>query len=454
MRRKKEAVLCFESNDDGLPKIVREYRARFRTISQVLDDNPKILTAVHEDILKLSEGDSQGREGDFTSENILRALIVQDMEGLPFRDTVIRIGGDGFLQDFARMRKKAVMDFTFLDKCFLVIRPETWRRLNEVLGRYAVGHRAVNPKVIRADTTVVESNIHYPTDASLLWDTWRVATRLLQRAREISRESMPHRFHSRKIKWLYLYITRYMPSTSASRQRKVKASFRTLIERVEGIVESAGDFCLRYRSSSNPALLAVALELQAYLPSMQTVTATARRANVAGETVPASERVFSLFEPHTELIKRGRRQKPVEFGHKVLLCETAEKFITDYEVYEKQQPDCDLTQPVIERHEKLFGERPVVLAADKGFCPEKSKFEELAKLVANLAIPRRMQDFMDKLLVSCQAFRAGIEGTISGLKRAFRWVRCFFRGFKGFARAVGLGVFCHNLIVLADQESG
>jgi IS5 family transposase len=454
MRRKKEAVLCFESNDDGLPKVVRDYRARYRAISQVLDNNPEILAAVHGDILALSEGASQGREGDFTSESILRALIVQDMEGLPFREAVIRIGGDGFLQDFARMRKKAVMDFTFLDKCFLVIRPETWRRVNELLGRYGVGQGAVNPKVIRTDTTVVESNIHYPTDASLLWDTWRVAKRLLERAREILPESVPHRFHNRKIKGLYLYITRHMPSKSESRQRRVKASFRTLIERVEWIVAIAGDFCQAYRSSSNLALSAVALELQAYLPSMQTVAATARRTNVDGETVPASERVFSLFEPHTELIKRGRRQKPVEFGHKVLLCETAEKFITDYEVYEKQQPDCDLTQPVIERHEKLFGERPVVLAADKGFCPEKSKFEELAKLVANLAIPRRMQDFMDKLLVSCQAFRAGIEGTISGLKRAFRWVRCFFRGFKGFAKAVGLGVFCHNLIVLADHESG
>jgi IS5 family transposase len=454
MRRKKEAVLCFESNDDGLPKVVRDYRARYRAISQVLDDNPQILAAVHGDILKLSEGDSQGREGDFTSENILRALIVQDMEGLPFREAVIRIGGDGFLQDFLRMRKKAVMDFTFLDKCFLAIRPETWRRVNELLGRYGVGQGAVNPRVIRTDTTVVESNIHYPTDSSLLWDAWRVTTRLLQRAREILPESAPHRFHHRKIKWLYLYITRYLPSKSASRQRQVKARFRTLIERVEWIVAIAADFCKAYRSSSNLELSAVALELQAYLPSMQTVAATARRANVDGETVPASERVFSLFEPHTELIKRGRRQKPVEFGHKVLLCETAEKFITDYEVYEKQQPDSDLTQPVIERHEKLFGERPVVLAADKGFCPEKSKFAELAKLVVNLAIPRRMQDFMDKLLASCQAFRAGIEGTISGLKRAFRWVRCFFRGFKGFARTVGLGVFCHNLIVLANHESG
>jgi IS5 family transposase len=454
MRRKKEAVLCFESSDDELPKVVRDYRARYRAISQVLDDNPEILTAVHGDLLKLSEGDSQGREGDFTSENILRALIVQDMEGLPFREAVIRIGGDGFLQDFARMRKKAVMDYSFLDKCFLAIRPETWRQVNELLGRYGVEQGAINPKVIRTDTTVVESNIHYPTDSSLLWDSWRVAARLLERARKIVRKSVPHRFHSRKIKGLYLNITRYMPSKSASRQQRVKAAFRTLIERVEGIVAIAGDFCKEYRSSNNPELSAVALQLQAYLPSMQTVAATARRANVAGETVPASERVFSLFEPHTELIKRGRRQKPVEFGHKVLLCETAEKFITDYEVYEKQQPDCDLTQPVIERHEKLFGERPVVLAADKGFCPEKSKFEELAKLVANLAIPRRMQDFMDKLLVSCQAFRAGIEGTISGLKRAFRWVRCFFRGFKGFARAVGLGVLCHNLIVLADHEAG
>jgi transposase, IS5 family len=452
MRHKKEAILCFASNDEGLPKVIRDYRARYRTISQVLDKNPEIVDAVHQDLKKLSQGGRKGRKGDFTSENILRALIVQDMEGLPFREAVIRIGGDGFLQDFVRMRKKAVMDFTFLDKCFLAIRPETWKRINETLGRYAVGLGVVNPKVIRTDTTVVESNIHYPTDSSLLWDTWRVAVRLLGRAREILRESVPHRFHTRKIKKLYLFITRYITSSSASRQQAVRESFGTLIERVEWILCIARDFCEKFCSSSNLELSAVALELKAYLPSMQTVAATARRANIDKETVPANQRVFSIFEPHTELIKRGRRQKPVEFGHKLLLCETAEKFITDYEVYEKQLPDCDLTEPVITRHEKLFGERPVVLAADKGFCPEKSKFEELSKLVANLAIPRRMQDFMDKLLTSCQAFRAGIEGTISGMKRVFRLFRCFFRGFKGFARSVGLGVLCHNLIVLAEHE--
>ena len=142
MRRKNEAVLSFESNDDGLPKVVRDYRERYRVISQVLDDNPEILSAVHRDLLKLSEGDSQGREGDYTSENIFRALIVQHLEGLPFRETVIRIGSDPFLQDFLRMRKRPVMDYSFLDKCFLAIEPKTWKRVNELLGQYGVAEDA------------------------------------------------------------------------------------------------------------------------------------------------------------------------------------------------------------------------------------------------------------------------------------------------------------------------
>jgi transposase, IS5 family len=452
MRRKKEAVLRFESNADGLPKVVRDYRERFHAISQVLDDNPNVLTAVHKDLEKLSDGNAQGREADYTSENIFRALIVQHIEGLPFRETVIRIGSDPFLQDFLRMRKRPVMDFTFLDKCFLTIEPNTWKHVNELLGQYGVAKDMVHPNVIRADTTVVESNIHYPTDSSLLWDTWRVTSRLLKRAMETVPGCCPHRFHDRKIKRLHLFITRYMPSKSASRQRQVKESYRTLIERTDWIVAVVEEFCIKQAGSA--ALSAVALELQAYLPAMKTVVATARRANLNGETVPARDRVFSLFERHTELIQRGRRQKPTEFGHKILLCESAEKFITDYEVYERQEADCNLTESVIKRHEKLFGQRPKVLAADKGFCPEESKFAELAARVDTLAIPKRMRDFVDKVLSHWQAFRAGIEGTISGLKRAFRLIRCFFRGFRSFSSSVGLGVLCHNLIVLAEHGSG
>lgn len=452
MRQKSEAVLSFESSDEGLPQVVCEYRDRFRKISQVLDANPEILSRVHRDLVKAdATKDPRGRKGDYTSENIFRALVVQHMEGLPYRDAIIRIGNEPFLQDFLRMRKKVVMDFGFLNRCYTSIRPKTWKRVNELLAKYGVATGAVNTDVIRTDTTVVESNIHYPTDASLLWDVWRVAERELSRARkdEVVRQ---HRFHTPKIKKLYLYVIRYNISKSAARQRKVKRTFRTLIERTTRIVAVAEEFCKRTAVTTGD-IACVAAQLRGYLPAMKTVVETARRAQIDGETVPASQRVYSLFEQHTELIKRGRRQKPVEFGHKVLLCESKEKFITDYQVYEKQEADCKLTQSVIDRHKKLFGKKPKLLAADKGFCPEAEEFDKLAEQVETLAIPRRMQDFVNKMLVHWQVFRAGIEGTISGLKRAFRLVRCYFKGFRGFSSAVGLGVFCHNLIVLANHDS-
>jgi IS5 family transposase len=320
-----------------------------------------------------------------------------------------------------------------------------------LLGQKAVTRKKIGTATIRTDTTVVETNIHWPTDASLLWDTWRVASRLLKRGREIVPESCPNRFHDRKSKRLYLFITRYVTSTSKKRQRKVKRAFRTLIGRVAWIVEIADMFCQFAPGWGELELLAVADELKRFLRPMKQVIVQARRSQGEGQTVPAAERVFSIFEPHTELIKRGRREKPVEFGHAMLLCQTPEKFITDYEVFAERPADCTLTGQVIERHEKLFGQRPEVLAADKGFCPDAEAFATLEKQVGTLAIPRRMRDFADKVLRTWQAFRAGIEGTISGLKRAFRLARCFYRGFKHFQGAIGLGVFAHNLIVLAEQ---
>jgi IS5 family transposase len=451
MRRKREAVLPFEWNNDHLPKTVRQDREKYKGISRLLDENPEILDRVHEDLKKLSQGGQGGREADFTSETILRALVVHALEGLSLRDTVTLIGNSDFFQDFLRTRKKAVMDFSFLDKCLLAIRPKTWRRVNELLGQKAVAAGQVDPSVIRTDTTVTDSNIHWPTDSSLLWDTWRVASRTMKRGRGLCPASCPHRFHDKKIKRLHLFVTRYYPSTSKKRRRDVKKSMRTLVTRVGWIVEIAREFCRFGRASADVELQALAAELAGYLPAMATTVEQARRRAVEGETVPAAERVFSIFEPHTELIKRGRREKPVEFGHAVLLCQTREKFITDYEVFEHRVADCKLTEQVIDRHEQLFGEVPEVLAADKGFCPAAGEYADLEERIDTLAIPRRMRDFADAVMTTWQAFRAGIEGTISGLKRAFRLSRCYYRGFRGFATAMGLGVFAHNLIVLAKQ---
>jgi len=448
MRRKRERILSFFSHNCELPKTVREYREKYNRISQILDGHPEILDRVHRDLSKLSQGGRKGRAGDFTSETLLRALVVMMVEGLAYRGTIVRIAESDFLQDFVRTRKKAVMDHTFLNRAFKAVRPATWKHVNEALGQRSVESGAVDPKVIRTDTTVVETNIHWPTDSSLLWDTWRVASRIQRRGRDIVPESCLHRFHDRKVRRLHLMITRYSSSTSKKRKRKVKQAFRTLIQRVRRIVEIAEEFCQFAQSSTSLSLVALGQELAVFLPAMQQVVVQASRRE-EGETVPASERVFSIFEPHTELIKRGRRNKPIEFGHSILLCQTQEKFITDYEVYEHKIPDCQLTETVIDRHEALFGEPPDVLAGDKGFCPDKETYEQLEERVGTFAVPRRMRDLADAVMSSWQSFRAGIEGTISGLKRAFRLVRCYFRTFKSFQASMGLGVFCHNLIVLS-----
>jgi IS5 family transposase len=179
-----------------------------------------------------------------------------------------------------------------------------------------------DPAVVRTDPTVVESNIHWPTDSSLLWDVWRVVSRVLKRARKLDRQAAPHRFHVRKIKRRWPFIIRFIKSKSAARRREVKRQFRTLIERVARIVANAVEFCDYARHSADLELQAMAAELETMLPAMKQVVEQARRAQLEGETAPAAERVFSIFEPHTELIMRGRREKPVEFGHKVLLVQT------------------------------------------------------------------------------------------------------------------------------------
>jgi IS5 family transposase len=224
-----------------------------------------------------------------------------------------------------------------------------------------------------------------------------------------------------------------------------------LIARVAWIVEAARWFCDWAPLGSALELTAIADELRRFLPAMKRVVEQARRAQLHGEKAPAAERVFSIFEPHTELLMRGRQQKPVEFGHMALLCQSPEKFITDYEAYRHRRADCHLPEEVIERREGLFGERPEVLAADMGFCPDQEKYEALQERVGTLAFPRRMRDLADAVLSMWRSFRAGIEGTISGLERAFRLARCFYHGFKRFDAAIGLGVLAHNLVVLARQ---
>jgi len=456
MRLKAEAIFEFGSDDDQRPnKIVREYRDEYKAFSEILDKHPEILEMAHRDLAKLSQATSRrGRKADFTSENLFRAVLVMQREGLDYREASVRIAESETLQSFCRLIKKRTIDFTLLNKAFGVLKPETWEKMNQMLGLKAVADEVISIDDVRTDTTVTECNIHWPTDASLLWDTYRVIAREMSRARELVPWCFSWRFHVKKIKKLYWDITRYSASTSRKRLRTVRRDTKTLIVRVEKALEQAERFVAGAKESASLELMAIGAELARYLPAMQQVADVARRRAFDGDKVPNSDKVFSIFEPHTELIKRGRRGRPIEFGHKVLLTQSQEKFITDFVVLEKNRTDDQLLPMVLERHEEKYGQRPKSVAADKGFCPDSETYEELEEQVDYLGMPRRTSDLGDEIMRIWQHWRAGIEGTISCLKRAFRLARCCFRGFNNFASAIGSAVFCHNLTILAKTTTG
>ena len=452
MRQKRDEVLAFEWSKHEDPfelKIVRMYQEKYKRISTVLDENPVILDLADRDLKSLSQGGRKGREADYTSENLVRALIVHTGEGLSLRGTVVLIAQSEFLQDFLRLGNRSVMDFTFLDKAFKAIRPATWKKINEALCGHAAETKRIDPTAVRVDTTVTETTIHYPTASSLLWDSWRVLARLLREGRSLAPELCENRFHDRLVQRAYHRIVRYGRSSAKARRRMVRKCWSELIAHVRWIAEIAEEFCARSRRSWDWTVLSIAEELRGFLRSVRVAISAAERANLKGETVPASERVFSLFEPHTGLIRRGKSRKPVEFGHGVLLSQTREKFICHYEVMEHRIPDPHLTASAVEQHERLFGHPPKVLTGDHGFNPEASVRAALEEKVEILAIPRRLSDWAEVIGSLWQRFRAGIEGSISVLKRAFRLLRCPYRGFKSFAASVGLSIFCHNLVLLA-----
>lgn len=436
-------------------KVVAAYREKYAALNELLLANRTVLDLVHADFCRWLSSSEAGRESRYTSEEILRSLVVMFVEQDSYRDVVVRIENSDFLRSFVGFGFcKPMMDFSFVGKAFAALSEETWKAVNDSLAHYAKEEEWITGEKLRTDTTAYEANIHYPTDSSLLWDSFRVLSRVLRCVqKEVPQLGMKHRYHDKKVKKLAFYIARNAKSRSKATQRKVKRTYRTLIDRVRSIAAVSKDIELRLDLAFFEAP-----ELALYTPIVERIIDQAARRVFGGESVPASEKVYSLFEEHTELLKRGKAGKPIEFGHKVLLAQTGEKFITHYHVMPKREEDKDLLAGTLEAHRDLFGHEPSTLAADKGFyasVKQLTKLEQTIKTVSICKKGRRTkaeearehgEDFQ-----AGQRFRAGVEGSISVLKRAYKLNRCLFKGYRHFASSVGCAVFCHNLVLLTQR---
>lgn len=457
MRKIVQSAPCFFLNLTSDQKIISQYRDKYNSIDRQLDKNPAILNMFHKDLRRF--GSSSGRGAHYSSEQVLRMCIVMFIEQLSLRDTIIRVAESDFLRNFTRIGMGKVMSFALLCDAFKVVKESTWKKINDTLLTQAYQEKKISGERLRIDSTVCETNIHYPTDTSLLWDVYRVISRLIQQCNELEpRWNMGNRFHIKKIKRLYTYISTHANKQNKSTKRNVKNYCRTLVQRVDSICTTGAVYSAHARKTPTLDFGADGLltELEQYVELGKKVVVQSSRSIICEEKVPASERIFSIFEEHTELFKRGKSRKPYEFGHLVTLGQTAEKVISFYNVASKSQHDTALKDIALESHGKSFGQYPREFTADKNYYTSMQDITEWEKNIDCVAIGkkgRRNQVEYERehsdVFMNLQKFRAGIEGTISVLKRAFGLRRCRFKGFKGFAAAVGCLVFCHNLVLLA-----
>ncbi len=308
----------------------------------------------------------------------------------------------------------------------------------------------------------METNVHYPTDSSLLWDTYRVLANLIGQAREICPNCVGNRrLHTRRVKRLYTKISRKASKKPGS-QEVIKPFYERLIEHVTGICQWADDICKNGERCCPKQLLIylepVLADIAHYRRLGLRIIDQASRRVLDGEQVPNDQKLFSIFEPHTELLIRGKAAKPVEFGHMIQIQQVACKFITDYDVFEKKPNENELVKPALARHKELFGHYPQSIAADKGYYEDMGTIEQLGKKIDIVSIAKKGKRTEEEAMREsdpdfrfAQRFRAGVEGSISYLKRILGLFRCVNKGWEHYVSTVGATIFTHNVLILARQ---
>jgi IS5 family transposase len=446
----------------GTQKLTQEWYALYKDIHEILEQNPAITDLVHADLTARPKL-KRNVEG-VASESILRLAMVQQIEQLSFRETIVRVDDSQMLRFFCRFYDDPILSHGKYADLVNLIQPETWKTINEIIVRFARDKKGFNGKKLRIDTTAVESDIHFPTDSTLLMDCVRVLSRLIGKAHKID-DRLPGKWRARvrNAKRLTQKLQRGGKRMHTATRKKlyrhlIKATGRTMdkarevrarIEKGEGRISGLEQFW---------ELQSLSLEIAHYLPLAEKCVYQARERVLNDQAVPHEKKVFSIFEPHTELLIRGKAGKEIEFGHMLELHQVDGGLITGYATHAKRPAEPPLLEKAVAAHEKLFGHVPEVSAGDKGFY-SKEVVEKVARMgvekvcVAkkgrrNAEEEKREKSFWFK---AAQAFRAGIEGTVSVLKRAFGLWRCLREGFERFESWVATGVLAHNLVLLAKK---
>jgi transposase, IS5 family len=430
-------------------------------ISGFLDDQRDIIESVRQDLVRGLKQPNSGRRG-VTATQVLRSLVLMRLKNWDYRELRERIADGLTLRRFTDFYCSPVPKHDAFQRGFVRLTPQTLKAVNDLIVQAAVELGLEDGAKLRVDTTVVQTDIHHPTDSTLLWDVVRVVTRLVRRlakALELRRiKGFCDRTRSARRR---MYEIQRM--TTRQRHEQQTRTYRVLIDIAEAVVGNARAGLENTRTMRGKDMFAdMAIEelrrqIEHFCRLGDRVIDQARRRVLCGEQVATDEKIYSIFEPHTDLIKRGKVRTPVEFGHKVFLAESAEGLITQYEVLKGNPPDEVHVASSLQRHRQCFGWAPQLYGSDRGFFSEQNLASCKRAGVKTVCIPQRggkrtaRREAYEKSAAfkNGQRFRAGIEGRISVLFRGRGMKRCLAEGRDRFELWVGAAVLANNLMRIA-----
>lgn len=421
-------------------------------MSEILDAQPRVVDLVHKDILGIKRSDT-GRPG-MTAEQALRSAILKQYRSLTYEELAFHLADSQSFRAFARLDMNQCPSKSVLQENIKAIRASTWEAIHRLLIEYAVDQELEKGRKIRIDSTAVESNIHHPTDSTLLQDGVRVITRLLIAGKDL--EPMPeYSFsdHRRVVK------KRVITILNAKKQKVREKAYKDLLNvaaHVLGYVVDALSALETFDSVDvrqwvRARVLREKLERSVLI--LERVMDQTERRVIRGEKVPASEKVTSFFECHTNIIVKGGRD--TQFGHKVFFTGGESGIITDCVVTRGNPADSEMFQPMIDRQKVLYGRVPRQAASDGGFASKDNLKWAKKENIKDVMFAKRKGLSVLEMVKSnwvykkLRNFRAGIEANISRLKRAFGLDRCNWTGWTGFRQYIWSAIVSYNLSVLA-----
>jgi transposase, IS5 family len=434
-----------------------------RQADKVLEDE-QLINAVYEGLLKRhAKSRTRGRLG-VPAEIVLRMLLLKHIRNWSFAVVEREVRANLVYREFTRVGAAKVPDAKTLGRQARALGPDVVKQIHERMVALALENKVIQGRRMRVDTTVVETNIHYPTDSSLLGDGTRVLTRLMKKVRSIAGETGTKlRDRMRSMQRNVMRIGRAARIKGERGKKAVAAIYRKTLATTGRVIAQAkrfaGEIANGVKGSGDVLKQAVLDGLKREIDIMVERTGQVVRqakARVFGGDTHVNGKIVSVFEPSTEVIRKGKASKPTEFGKMVKVQEAENQIVIDYEVYDKKPSDTDLLVPAIERHEELTGRTPELVAADNGFFSAKNEAAAHEKGVKQVSIPNRStksearrQNQKKRWFRNGQKWRTGCEGRISLLKRRHGLRRSLYKDEAGMKRWVGFGVIADNLINIA-----